>query len=153
MIVLVVPSDIAFGVQIVTVDGQAQIQVLSRDDLYPMPRASSFPPRQGEWARTPDGQIVIVCARCEGMAQCAEPPHSIDDSDGAVNPSWVCPSGCGYHRWVRLDGWDCRPAHAKPRVMIEVNGQSTDSGDGRDQQQVRRDIEDALRRSLTPGST
>jgi len=31
--------------------------------------------------------------------------HSIAD-DGAVSPSYVCPiDGCGWHVYVRLDGW------------------------------------------------
>ena len=31
--------------------------------------------------------------------------HSIS-SDGTVSPSVVCPYGCGFHEFVKLEGWD-----------------------------------------------
>ena len=31
--------------------------------------------------------------------------HSIA-SDGTVSPSVVCPYGCGFHKFIKLEGWD-----------------------------------------------
>lgn len=31
--------------------------------------------------------------------------HSIDE-DGTVSPSVVCPYGCGFHEFIKLEGWD-----------------------------------------------
>jgi hypothetical protein len=32
--------------------------------------------------------------------------HTILDEDGRLSPSYVCPvQGCGFHDWVRLEGW------------------------------------------------
>lgn len=31
--------------------------------------------------------------------------HSIAE-DGIVSPSVVCPYGCGFHEFIKLEGWD-----------------------------------------------
>lgn len=40
-------------------------------------------------------------------------------ADGTVSPSYVCPvTGCGYHEFVRLIGWD--PSHVFELVHVDA---------------------------------
>ncbi len=46
---------------------------------------------------------MVACGRGH-IASLAD--HTIGP-DGTVTPSLVCPeTGCDWHEWVRLDGWD-----------------------------------------------
>lgn len=64
----------------------------------------------GEWALwDPEGdgrwQVVTTCGQCGAVAGCLV-KHSIEEN-GEVNASYVCSAtGCGWHVFVRLDGWD-----------------------------------------------
>lgn len=45
-----------------------------------------------------------VCPWCGGPGALRRGVHSVNDA-GEVNPSFVCPNGCGFHAWVTLGGW------------------------------------------------
>lgn len=61
----------------------------------------SFEP--GSWFRTRGEVMVFVsCGYCGERASLAD--HTID-AEGRVEPSLVCPAGCGWHHYVQLDGW------------------------------------------------
>ena len=67
-------------------------------------RSSTFPPKPGEWWATPEGGQMICCPLCKGMPGVRAPEHSVDSS-GVVSPSYVCPSGCGFHTYTTLKGY------------------------------------------------
>ena len=71
---------------------------------------------KGEWrgAKHPVSgkRSALVC--CPGCGKiCSLLDHTIGDKDdvaledsaGVVVPSLVCPFDCGFHKFVRLDGW------------------------------------------------
>lgn len=45
---------------------------------------------------------VVACPTCDALFTLQN--HTIAD-DGTVRPSVVCPRRCGYHEFVRLEGW------------------------------------------------
>jgi hypothetical protein len=64
---------------------------------------------KGTWGlRTLDGKLVpsFTCPSC-GVCGFLE-EHSVD-KDGNVAPSVVCPGVCGFHEFIRLDGWGDAP--------------------------------------------
>lgn len=49
-------------------------------------------------------QVISVCEKGHQSWLSAK-GHTVTE-DGTVSPSYVCPvDGCGWHVWVRLDGW------------------------------------------------
>ena len=68
---------------------------------YTFSRTTTFPPKPGEWWMSPEGQPKICCPLCKGMSGVSAPQHSIDAA-GVVHPSYVCPSGCGFHSYITL---------------------------------------------------
>jgi len=67
-------------------------------------KAKEFPPKHGEWIRTPDGDIVLGCLKCKGMYSVSPSCHQIA-FDGRVSPSWTCVL-CGSHTIVHLVGYE-----------------------------------------------
>lgn len=68
------------------------------------------------WRVMSDLDVVIIqCPRCEqesclcslkGPLRDGHSGHSVN-AEGEVNPSIVCPhSGCDWHVWGILEGWD-----------------------------------------------
>jgi len=45
----------------------------------------------------------LSCPNCGRVASLSD--HAIH-TDGTVNPSVVCPYGCGFHEYIRLDKWN-----------------------------------------------
>ena len=74
------------------------------DDFESMPPAS--------WGVFHSGLgLMTRCPKCGGRAGLSI--HSVDNA-GNANPSYLCAnSKCGFHVYVRLDGWDLgeKPAH------------------------------------------
>ncbi len=63
-----------------------------------------FELKPGQWAPTV-GDAPVVWVSCGGCgAKATLEDHSIAP-DGTVNPSLVCPEGCGWHVFGRLVGW------------------------------------------------
>lgn len=61
--------------------------------------------RSGTWVseKWPHLQTALVgCPKCGEAGSLAQ--HKIAD-DGMVTPSVVCPNDCGFHEYVKLDGW------------------------------------------------
>ena len=56
---------------------------------------------QGHWHRF-GLMIWLRCPKCNFGASLAD--HQIA-SDGSVNPSVECPTGCGFHDSIRLLSW------------------------------------------------
>lgn len=52
------------------------------------------------WKRA--GSSVWVRCSCGYVVRL---PHLIDNEDGSVEPSFVCP-GCSWHAWLALEGWE-----------------------------------------------
>lgn len=71
---------------------------------YTFKRVGSFPPKPGEWWLTFEGTPQICCPLCKGMSGVRAPQHTVD-SVGAVFPSYVCPSACGFHAYITLAGF------------------------------------------------
>ncbi|MBU2118771.1 MAG: hypothetical protein KJ954_14380 [Alphaproteobacteria bacterium] len=62
---------------------------------------------RGHWhgARLEDGRraCIISCPGCGNYGSLSG--HSIA-ADGTVTPSVVCTvPGCGFHEWIKLEGW------------------------------------------------
>ena len=62
--------------------------------------------RKGEWRgaredRSP--RSALVC--CPGCGKIGSLTKHTIDPDGRVFPSLVCPFGCGFHEFVKLDDW------------------------------------------------
>ena len=61
---------------------------------------------KGTWLRVVlDGQATArigcpTCGECPALGD-----HEIAP-DGTVTPSAVCPTGCGFHEHVKLEGWE-----------------------------------------------
>ena len=68
------------------------------------PADDQFKPSPGcWWPLLPNGTLV-TCPSCGATAAL---DHTVDD-EGNVSPSLVCPAdGCGFHEFVRLEGWVC----------------------------------------------
>jgi hypothetical protein len=61
-------------------------------------------PKPGEWyMETGPGEAkaIVVCPKCGHWARLN---HEIAE-DGTVTPSLICPYACGWHDWVKLEGW------------------------------------------------
>lgn len=64
-----------------------------------------------EWAVVgKDADFRVIETRCGGCERLMTigTRHSIA-ADGTVDPSYVCAFKCGWHVFVRLDGWDLPP--------------------------------------------
>ena len=70
---------------------------------YVATRSESFPPGIGEYKVIPDG-VLFICPLCKAMSPIRHPTHTIDSS-GIVQPSVVCPNGCGFHTMMTLKDW------------------------------------------------
>lgn len=46
---------------------------------------------------------------CPGCGKCASLSDHEIAADGVVNPSVVCPHGCGFHEHVQLEDWTSEP--------------------------------------------
>lgn len=52
------------------------------------------------------GSGAMVFVRCGGSCGEAYRPDHVIEENGNLSPSLVCPTdGCGWHVWIRLDGW------------------------------------------------
>lgn len=71
---------------------------------YTFKRSAGFPPKPGEWWAKPEGGHMVCCPLCKGMPGVRAPEHTVD-AKGAVFPSYVCPSGCGFHAYITLGGY------------------------------------------------
>jgi hypothetical protein len=66
-------------------------------------RADDYRPLSWKGLQTPSGRNATLT--CRNGHTCALTQHTIAP-DGTVSPSLVCPElGCGFHEWVRLEGW------------------------------------------------
>lgn len=88
---------------------QAQIETMKP---YIAARSETFPPGQGEYHVAPDG-VLFTCPVCQAMSPIRTPTHSIDGA-GAVQPSVVCPNGCGFHTMMTLKDW--KAANVMPKT-------------------------------------
>lgn len=66
---------------------------------YTADRSMEYPPKRGEYFKgeQPTGAFQFCCPVCKqifGMAA-----HNVDNN-GKVDPSIICPGGCGFHAWV-----------------------------------------------------
>ena len=69
------------------------------------PQSNDFKPGTWkEWIFGPEQKrgAVFTCPIC-GNA-CSLSDHEIA-ADGTVSPSAVCPYDCGFHEFIKLDGW------------------------------------------------
>lgn len=64
-----------------------------------------------EWTKLHGGGVYLPCPRCGNHAVLHSAKHTIETT-GHVNPSFVCPYGCGYHQFIRLVNWPERNANA-----------------------------------------
>ncbi len=66
--------------------------------------------KPGEWAAIDEPEFrhvwkaIIACPECGFESSIRT--HEVA-ADGTISPSLVCPaSGCSWHVWGRLDGWE-----------------------------------------------
>ncbi len=75
---------------------------------FPRDLTGDFPP--GTWRpRTRDGVRAanFACPRCGRRAGLGHGSNHDIAADGSVSPSVVCDSdGCGFHEFIKLDGWE-----------------------------------------------
>jgi len=71
---------------------------------HAIPKSPVFPPPKGHWWKGTDGGVALSCPGCGNIAGVNLPVHTITP-DGAVTPSWVCPSSCGFHTFIMLLEW------------------------------------------------
>jgi len=103
MITIITELDIVGMQASKTKDGKTAVHLLEVEDMIPLRRGPSFPPSRGEWFLAPDGNLMIVCMECGAPTGILPSVHTVRD-DGAMQPSYICPS-CGWHVFVRLVGW------------------------------------------------
>ena len=59
------------------------------------------------WVHVEGDRFPLVwCPHCGNAAIGGDPPHGIS-ADGHIFESVICSQGCGFHDYVRLEGWDC----------------------------------------------
>jgi len=63
--------------------------------------------KNGVWELYPDcKKPVMSCPTCGGLNLGDDATHRIEDN-GDVNASVICAHGCGFHKFVTLEGWKC----------------------------------------------
>jgi hypothetical protein len=69
------------------------------------------------FATCPKGHVGLICSTVFGIAE-----------DGTLSPSYVCPvASCGFHEFVRFDGWDARFADRESRRVSQGVRRLSDS--------------------------
>lgn len=65
---------------------------------------------KGEWRRGRVGtmqgeQRITALVSCPGCGKTISLSKHGINPDGTVSPSLICPHGCGFHDFIKLEGW------------------------------------------------